>query len=114
MTTFSKLMLCAGYCAIAMPAASFYPTRLSDARAVYLTPLNFLFADGVADNTEALQSAINKVQETPGQGILFMPEGRYRLSKTVYIWPGIRLIGYGEKRSGLSDRSQLFTFLRWS
>ena len=44
---------------------------------------------------DALQQAINKVQETTNQGILFIPAGRYRLTKTIYIWPGIRLIGFG-------------------
>ena len=27
-----------------------------------------------------------------------MPEGRYRLTKTINVWPSIRLIGYGGKR----------------
>ncbi len=99
MTILCKMLLPAVCCAAIAPAASFYPTRLSDARAVYLTRDQFpVRGDGVADDTAALQNAINKVQETTGQGILFIPEGRYRLSKTVYIWPGIRLIGYGEKR----------------
>jgi Pectate lyase superfamily protein len=99
MTTLSKMLLFVGCCAFAASAASVYTSRLSDVRAVYLTPDRFpVRADGVADDTSALQDAINKVQETTGQGILFIPEGRYRLSKTVYIWPGIRLIGYGEKR----------------
>ena len=34
----------------------------------------------------------------PWAGVLFIPEGIYRLTKTVYVWPGVRLIGYGEKR----------------
>ena len=38
------------------------------------------------------------MQETVGQGIVFVPPGRYRLTKTVYVWPSIRLIGYGAKR----------------
>ena len=50
------------------------------------------------DDSAALQQAIDKVQETTNQGILFVPAGRYRLSKTIYIWPGIRLIGFGATR----------------
>jgi hypothetical protein len=29
---------------------------------------------------------------------VFVPEGRYRLSQTVYVWRGIRLIGYGKHK----------------
>lgn len=80
-------------------SSSYYTTRLDDPKAVYLTPENFpVQGDGTADDTDALQQAIDKVQETTNQGILFIPSGRYRLSKTVYIWPGIRLIGFGETR----------------
>jgi sugar lactone lactonase YvrE len=55
-------------------------------------------ADGQADDTDALQSAINKVQRDRNQGIVFVPAGRYRLSRTIYVWPGIRLIGFGATR----------------
>lgn len=80
-------------------AASYYPARLDDARAVYLTRDNFsVKGDGIADDTAALQRAINQVQEKTNQGILFVPSGRYRLTKTIYVWPGIRLIGYGGTR----------------
>jgi sugar lactone lactonase YvrE len=78
---------------------SYYPSRLNDPRAVYLTSDNFpVKADGIADDSAALQQAINKVQESTNQGILFIPAGRYRLTKTIYIWPGIRLIGFGAER----------------
>jgi hypothetical protein len=78
---------------------SYYPSRLNDPRAVYLTSDNFpVKADGITDDSAALQQAINKVQETTNQGILFIPAGRYRLTKTIYIWPGIRLIGFGAER----------------
>ena len=80
-------------------ATSFYPVRLDDPNAVYLTPDKFpVRADGVTDDADALQQAINKTQETMHQGVVFIPEGRYRLGKTVYIWNGIRLIGYGRHR----------------
>jgi len=80
-------------------ATSYFTDRLDDPRAVYLTPDKFpVQGDGVADDSDALQQAIDRVQETTNQGILFLPSGRYRLTRTVYIWPGIRLIGYGETR----------------
>src|SRR5713226_1834398 len=75
------------------------PLRLDDPKAVYLTPENFsVHADGITDDTEALQSAINKAQETTGEGIVFVPSGRYRLTTTVYVWGGIRVIGFGPTR----------------
>ncbi len=80
-------------------ATSYYTGRPDDARAVYLTSDKFpVHADGIADDSDALQNAINKVQETTNQGILFLPSGRYRISRTIYIWPGIRVIGYGATR----------------
>jgi len=78
---------------------SLYPVRLDDPKAIYLTQDQFpVRADGKADDSAAIQAAIDKVQETTGEGILFVPEGRYRVAKTIYVWPGVRLIGYGEKR----------------
>jgi len=82
-----------------LQAASFYPQKLDDPKAVYLTTKDFdVHADGVGDDTSALQQAIDKVQETTRQGIVFIPEGKYRLEKTVQVWAGIRLIGYGAHR----------------
>ncbi len=73
-------------------AASYYTQRLADPKAVY-------FAGASAgDDTAALQHAIDQVQETTGQGIVLVPEGRYRVSGTLYVWPGIRLVGYGATR----------------
>jgi len=80
-------------------AISHYQGRPNDPKAVYLTPENFpVNADGVGDDSPAIQQAIDKVRETSGQGIVFVPSGRYRLTKTIYIWPGIRLIGFGAAR----------------
>jgi len=78
-------------------AASYYTVRLNDPKAVYLDTLGAR-GDGITDDTDAIQKAIDKVQETVNQGIVFIPEGRYRLTKTIYIWPSIRLIGYGANR----------------
>ena len=79
--------------------SSYYPARLNDPRAIYLTQENFAVkSDGIADDSAALQQAINQIQEKTNQGILFVPAGRYRLTRTIYIWPGIRLIGFGSTR----------------
>jgi len=74
---------------------SFYNLRPEDPQAVYLTPDNFaVAADGIKDDSEALQQAINSIPF----GIVFIPEGRYRISRTIYVPKAIRLIGYGTNR----------------
>jgi sugar lactone lactonase YvrE len=80
-------------------ADSVYPRRPEDPQAICLTKDQFdVHADGIGDDAEALQEAINRVQETARIGVVFIPEGRYRLGKTVFVWQGIRLIGYGRTR----------------
>ena len=85
--------------AFPLHAESYYPVRPEDPRAVHLTKDQFgVNADGTGDDSDALQKAVDRVQETTRVGVLFVPEGRYRLGKTVFVWQGIRLIGYGGKR----------------
>jgi sugar lactone lactonase YvrE len=76
---------------ISISAKSFYAEKLNDSRAIYISPSG-------SDDTTAIQNAINKVQETMRQGIVFLASGNYRVSDTIYIWPAIRLIGYGAER----------------
>ena len=75
----------------ALASASFYTQRLDDPRAVNVTPSG-------GDDTAALQRAINRVQETTRQGLVLLAPGQYHLTNTLYVWPGIRLIGYGAAR----------------
>jgi len=80
-------------------ASSIFTTRPDDPMAVYLTAQGFgAHGDGAADDTKAIQTAIDKAESSAHEGIVFVPEGRYRLTHTVYVWPGIRVIGYGAKR----------------
>jgi len=82
-----------------LSADSYFPERMDDAKAVYLTPDKFpVHGDGTADDSDALQQAIDQIQETTNQGILFLPPGRYRVTQTIYVWPGIRIFGYGKTR----------------
>lgn len=61
--TFFVASICFSF--IPLFASSYYPAQLEDAKAVYLTHDNFpVTGDGVADDSAALQLAINKVQET--------------------------------------------------
>jgi sugar lactone lactonase YvrE len=80
-------------------ASSAFTTRLDDPKAVYLTAQEFgVHGDGVDDDTAAIQAAIDKAKGNAREGIVFVPAGRYRLTRTVYLWPGVRLIGYGSTR----------------
>jgi sugar lactone lactonase YvrE len=93
------LLLIPLFAAVSCRAASVYPVRLADPAAVYLTAEEFHVAgDGKTDDSAAIQAAIDKVQEKKGEGIVFVPQGRYLLTRTIYLWPGVRLIGYGKER----------------
>ncbi len=78
---------------------SVFPMRPDDPHAVYLERGSFgASADGKGDDTAAIQAAIDRVQETTEQGIVFVAEGKYRISRTIHLWSGIRLIGFGAHR----------------
>ena len=96
---FAAVLLVASFSATTAFSQSFYPERLEDKSAVYLDDSGFgAHADGTSDDTAALQKAIDAVAERTRQGILFVPSGRYRITHTLYVWPGVRLIGYGAQR----------------
>ncbi|SEN44646.1 SMP-30/Gluconolaconase/LRE-like region-containing protein [Sphingomonas gellani] len=54
--------------------------------------------DGVADDTAAIQAAIDAAEAKRGGGIVFLPSGRYRITRTIYVWPGVRVFGVGRTR----------------
>ena len=54
-------------------------------------------ATASADDSAAIQAAIDRAAEH-GEGIVFVPSGRYRLTRTIYVWPAVRVIGYGATR----------------
>jgi hypothetical protein len=79
--------------------ASYYPVRPDDPLAVDLVKPNFaVHGDGAGDDAPAFQAAIDKAYGDGGASIVLVPEGRYRLGKTIYLWRGVRLIGYGKQR----------------
>jgi sugar lactone lactonase YvrE len=80
-------------------AQSVYTTRLDDPEANYLGSERFpAHADGIGDDSDAIQAAIDATEAQHGEGIVFVPEGRYRITRTIYVWPGVRIIGYGLHR----------------
>jgi len=80
-------------------SVSVYQQKPGDSNAVFFTPENFqIIADGKTDVSDALQKAINQVKTEQNFGILFIPEGKYLISKTIYVPGAVRLIGYGKNR----------------
>ena len=80
------------FCSTAF-AASFITSRLEDPKAIYI--------DRPAPNGDSsvvIQAAIDKASGTGREGIVLIAEGRYTITRTVYLWPGVRLIGYGATR----------------
>ena len=78
---------------------SVYTQKPFDPEAFYFTPENFnIKADGKTDVTDELQAAINRLKTEKAFGILFIPEGKYLISKTIHVPTAIRLIGYGKNR----------------
>ncbi len=81
------------------PGNSIYTQRIDDPNGIYFTPANFnIQTNGKADVSDQLQSAINQLKKEKNFGILFIPEGIYVISRTIYVPAAIRLIGYGKNR----------------
>jgi hypothetical protein len=82
-----------------LTAASALTARLEDPKAVYLeAPAFAVQGNGVADDSAAIQEAIDKAARNLWEGIVFVPPGRYRLTRTIYVWAGVRVYGYGPTR----------------
>jgi hypothetical protein len=78
---------------------SVYSQKPVDTEAFYFTSENFnIKADGKMDVSDELQAAINRLKTEKAFGILFIPEGKYLISKTIHVPAAIRLIGYGKNR----------------
>jgi sugar lactone lactonase YvrE len=91
---FGALMVLGGELAASARADSVFQQRPDDARAVYFSKELGAHADGITDDSAALQAALDRMR----QGIVFIPEGKYRIAKTVYVPMGVRIIGYGATR----------------
>src|SRR5689334_5567412 len=78
----------------AIAATSVFESAPSESRAVTVQGKG----DGRADDTDAIQRALDQAAEAPGGGIVFLPSGRYRISRTILVWPAVRLLGTGRTR----------------
>ncbi len=84
---------------VALASSSAITLRPNDPKAVYLTSGDFgVHADGQSDDSAAIQAAIDKAESHSREGIVFVASGRYLLAHTVYVWPGVRVLGFGVTR----------------
>lgn len=93
----ASMALLAGIAAIqpACASPSVYATAPDEPTAVIVAGKG----DGRADDTAAIQQAIDTAaNRNGGGGIVFLPAGTYRISRTLFLWPGVRLFGVGEQR----------------
>jgi len=83
---------------MASPAAaqsiSVYRSMPADPRAVVAHGVG----DGRADDSAAIQRAIDAATDGRSGGIVFLPSGRYRISRTILIRSGVRVFGVGPTR----------------
>ncbi|MEC3947497.1 glycosyl hydrolase family 28-related protein [Sphingobium sp. HWE2-09] len=54
--------------------------------------------DGRADDSAAIQQALDQARDTTGHGIVFLPSGTYRISQTLVVPAGVRVYGVGPTR----------------
>jgi hypothetical protein len=80
--------------AAAAPSSSAYQTMPDDARAVVVRAK----ADGVADDSDALQQALDAAANKGAGGIVFLPSGRYRLTRSLLVPIAVRIYGVGATR----------------
>jgi len=82
-------VLCWLCIALSASAASVFTTQPDDPQAVVVS----------GNDGAAVQAAIDKAAASNSrEGIVFVPSGLYTFTQTVYVWPGIRLFGIGQRR----------------
>ncbi|MBR1930002.1 MAG: hypothetical protein IJ833_00805 [Lachnospiraceae bacterium] len=78
---------------------SVYQDRFQDEMGIFFTEEEFPELKNAAEDvSKVLQDALKHLVEEQKYGILYIPEGEYRLKNTVLIPPSVRLIGYGATR----------------
>jgi hypothetical protein len=76
------------------PSVSAYQSMPEDARAVAVRAKG----DGVADDSDAIQQAIDSAANKGEGGVVFLPSGRYRITKSLLIPIAVRVYGVGKTR----------------
>ena len=73
---------------------SVYRTAPNDPKAVTVRATG----DGLADDGPKVQQALDAVSNRGAGGLVYLPSGRYRITRTIFVWPGVRLLGVGPTR----------------
>ena len=79
----------------AAASTSVFTARPDDPAAVYVDAPD---PQATGDETARLQAALDRAGASPGGGLVFVPAGRYRVTRTLLVWRGVRVIGYGATR----------------
>jgi hypothetical protein len=100
----SKWLLCGTALLVATPAfakaappaksVSVYLSQPDDPRAITVKGVG----DGRADDSAALQQAIDAAAVGGHGGVVFLPSGRYRISRTIFVRSAVRIFGVGPTR----------------
>ncbi|TFW15708.1 gluconolaconase [Duganella callida] len=75
-------------------SVSAYQTMPDDPRAVQVKAVG----DGRADDTAAIQAAIDAASHNGEGGVVFLPSGRYRVSRSILVPLSVRVYGVGATR----------------
>jgi len=101
-TTAAILLPCSAFAAAPQAGA-----RSAASRSTLATPPKDALAitvsaprDGTTDATADIQRAIDASRRADGQGagIVFLPSGRYRVTRSILVPPGVRIFGVGRTR----------------
>src|SRR5687768_9012048 len=87
-------------------STSAYQTMPDDPKAIVVRAKG----DGVADDSAALQDAIDRAANKGQGGVVFLPSGRYRITRSILIPLAVRVYGVGPTRPVfvLADRTPGF------
>ena len=75
-------------------SVSAYVSMPDDPRAVTVKAVG----DGRSDDTDVIQAAINKASNNGEGGVVFLPSGRYRITRTILVPLSVRVYGVGPTR----------------
>ena len=75
-------------------SVSVFQSMPNDPRAIKVVAVG----DGKADDTAAIQAAIDQASNKGHGGIVFLPSGRYRITRSILIPLAVRVYGFGPTR----------------
>jgi sugar lactone lactonase YvrE len=74
--------------------ASAFPSAPAEPKAVTVGATG----DGRADDSDALQQAFDRAVDATHHGLVFLPSGTYRITRTLVVPTGVRIYGVGPTR----------------